>query len=137
MYSNFNIFQIDQSKLNLVNPPYTKVLYKFQTCIDSVITGDFEDFKRIINSLENMNSKSFHDRNLLHLAVIFQHLNMINYLLDKNIAVNDKDLYGFTPLDYCKNEEIASLLKSKGAKASGLEMDIEIDETHKILNQDH
>jgi hypothetical protein len=46
IYSNFNIFQVDQGKLNLSSPPYTKVLSKFQSTYQAVITDDFESLKK-------------------------------------------------------------------------------------------
>ena len=30
LYTNFNIFQVDKTKLNLTNPPFTKNLYPLQ-----------------------------------------------------------------------------------------------------------
>ena len=92
---------------------------------------------RMIIRLKDLNAKSFHERTLLHLAVIFHNITLVKFLLEKNSEFNNQDLYGFTPLDYCKNEEIEKLLIERGARNSGNVLNIEIDEGYKMLDMDH
>ena len=37
---------------------------------------------------------------LLHHSVFFEHIEMVNYLIDKKVDVNAKNNYGDTPLHY-------------------------------------
>lgn len=102
-----------------------------------MITGDFESLKKHIKDGLDVNGTSCHSRNLLHTAVIFNHLNILKYLLDLKLDVNFRDLYDHTPLDYSKYPEITSALESRGAVRSGKPIDFEINENQKLLDEEH
>ena len=47
--------------------------------------------------------RSYNDRTPLHLAVIFNNYNIVEYLIHQKLDVNAIDLYESTPLSYCHN----------------------------------
>ena len=58
---------------------------------------------------------NYNRRTLLHVAVIWSNLSIVQYLLTKNVDINAVDVYGYTALNYAETDEIFDLLVSKNA----------------------
>ena len=98
--------------------------------LDAVMNGDVESAKMLIEKggdIEYCDSEK--QEPMLQIAVKKSDKEMVSLLLDngadKNCVCNGK-----TPLDFATNEEIITLLKSKGAKTKA-ELEAEAEESRK------
>lgn len=64
-----------------------------------VLSGDLEQFKRIIPFKDNHNETLVpYKYTALHLCCITGEVDYLNLLLDFNVDVNAVDIFGYTPL---------------------------------------
>eukprot|EP01117_Protostelium_nocturnum_P013984 TRINITY_DN5274_c0_g1_i2.p2 TRINITY_DN5274_c0_g1~~TRINITY_DN5274_c0_g1_i2.p2 ORF type:complete len:368 (-),score=133.70 TRINITY_DN5274_c0_g1_i2:1317-2420(-) len=98
--------------------------------IQSAVIGSGKNFFEMAadNDLEGVKSISRwisidllddHHRNALHHAAMYNAIDVIDFLLEKGIRMNQKDLENFTPIEIaCKygHEKLAIYLKSRGAE---------------------
>jgi ankyrin repeat protein len=71
------------------------------TLIDKMIN----EYGQTVNSTLNVNNQS-----ILIVAVINNHLNIVNYLADRDADFSQKDYFGKSALDYTKNKEIKKVI---------------------------
>ena len=55
-------------------------------------------------------------RTLMHLASAAGNIEIVKYLIEKNVRVNALDRWGATPLNYAKDPVIVDLLLANGAE---------------------
>lgn len=72
-----------------------------QSLYQYVINGDIE---LLIKAIEkkglDVHATNYNRRTLLHVAVIWNNLSIVQYLLTKNVDINAVDVYGYTALNY-------------------------------------
>jgi len=72
-----------------------------------------------LNRLEvigvNLNLGDYDNRTPAHLAASAGHIDIIKYLVKKNVNLNVEDRWGAHPLDDAKTDEIAEFLITNGA----------------------
>ena len=93
--------------------------------IHAAISGEF-DKKEFDANHRELNRLTDQNASLLHFSIVGGNLDTIRYLLERNLNVNAKNLYGETPLHWCCKEgnvEIARLLLSYGAKDNARDYD--------------
>jgi ankyrin repeat protein len=54
----------------------------------------------------DINILSCNNRSPLHLAVIFENLSLVEYLIQLGVNINALDIYDSTPLSYSHNKKI-------------------------------
>jgi ankyrin repeat protein len=88
--------------------------------IESATKGYLELTKIFLESDADIRIRdNNYKRTALHFAALNGYLNIVDELLKKGAAVNDKDAAGKTPLDYASqygHEKVAKLLKSSGSE---------------------
>ena len=85
--------------------------------IHAAISGEF-DKKEFDANHRELNRLTDQNASLLHFSIVGGNLDTIRYLLERNLNVNAKNLYGETPLHWCCKEgklEILKLLIKNGA----------------------
>lgn len=98
--------------------------------LDAVMNGDVESAKKLIEmggDIEYCDSEK--QEPMLQIAIKKSDKEMVSLLLD-NGADENCVCNGKTPLDFATNEEIITLLKSKGAKTKA-ELEAEAEESRK------
>ena len=78
--------------------------------------GDLDAVRRYIETLGvDPNTQDEFGYNPLAAAVSYQHVALVNYLLDKGANVNLLDSDGESPIFYCESREMAEILVQHGA----------------------
>lgn len=77
--------------------------------IDAVINKDIKSINLYIGSLNFI--KDIQNSNLLHLATLNEHNEMVKYLLDNKVDKTHKNKFGLTPWDYAIRSHNKELIK--------------------------
>jgi ankyrin repeat protein len=91
--------------------------------------GDKVQLERMLANGVNVNIADYDKRTALHLASSQGHLQVVEYLLERQADVNCTDRLGFSPLvDALRHDrsEIQKLLRSKGGQLLGMEVSVEL-----------
>ena len=85
---------------------------------DVVYKNDFEDFKKMVLELEDINIQNKYGWTLLHIAIRRDRRDMVSFLLDNGADINKVDGVGWTPLMEAIMDDMPELVKflvDKGA----------------------
>jgi ankyrin repeat protein len=91
--------------------------------------GDKVQLERMLANGVNVNIADYDKRTALHLASSQGHLQVVEYLLERQADVNCTDRLGFSPLvDALRHDrsEVQKLLRSKGGQLLGMEVSVEL-----------
>jgi len=86
-----------------------------------VYENDFNKFKEMVTSLENINIVNKYGWTLLHITIRRDRRDMVEFLLDNGADINKIDGVGWTPLMEAIMDEMTELVKylvDKGADKS-------------------
>lgn len=76
-----------------------------------VYDNDFEKFKQMVDSLDDINIQNKYGWTLLHIAIRRDRREMVNYLLEKGADINKVDGVGWTPLMEAIMDDMPELVK--------------------------
>ena len=91
--------------------------------------GDKVQLERMLSNGVDVNISDYDKRTALHLASSQGHLQVVEYLLERQADVNSTDRLGFSPLvDALRHDrsEVQKLLRSKGGQLLGMEVPVEL-----------
>lgn len=93
----------------------------YESIMVSVDSGNLEEFKALIDTIDNVNFMFSNGYPLLHYAVLSERPDFVEYLLNNGAEVDIKDRYGRNALLIAmitSNHEAINILKSHGASLS-------------------
>lgn len=119
LVEKFSFHQYDSltghsSKINPRRKQNEMMASKVMELIRSASHGDLDEIYRLVAEGVSPEIADYDGRTPLHLAACEGQVDVIRYLIDKNIELSPIDRWGNTPLDDAikfKNKEIASLLE--------------------------
>ena len=77
-----------------------------------VYDNDFDKFKQMVDSLDDINIQNKYGWTLLHIAIRRDRRDMVDYLLKKGADINKVDGVGWTPLMEAIMDDMPELVKT-------------------------
>ena len=116
IYVNINLFHKDHKKKDLTRRAYQTLALTVIACCTIAASGDLESIQRLNAQGLELNVSDYDRRTLMHLASAAGNIEIVKYLIEKNVRVNALDRWGATPLNYAKDPVIVDLLLANGAE---------------------